>query len=301
MKTQHSLLKIFIGFSLILLGMTMFTTINAQVKIGVFADCQYCDFETQGNRYYKNSLLKLKECVNEFNSEKLDFTVGLGDLIDRDFASFEKVNSILNTSKTKVYNIIGNHDFSVDRELMVKVPSALNLKENYYTLVKKNWLFIFLNGNEVSLQSLNEETVSEAKQMLAEISANKQPNNKEWNGGLGASQINWLEAQLKTAESEMKNVAIFCHYPLFPLEAHTLWDSQKVLPILKHYNCVKAWINGHNHAGNYAMENQIHFVTMHGMVDTETENAFSVISFEKKWIRINGKGREISRDLSIRQ
>ncbi len=272
---------------------------NAQVKLGVFADCQYCDFETKGNRYYRNSLSKLNDCVEAFNNEDLDFVVGLGDLIDRDFASFKKVNYILSSSKTKVYHIIGNHDFSVEPELIEKVPSALNLKENYYTVSKKDWQFIFLNGNEISLLSPNPEIISEAKQMLAELTAYKQPNNMDWNGGLGTSQINWLETQLKTAESQKKNVAIFCHYPLLPLEAHTLWDSKKVLSILKKHKNVKAWINGHNHAGNYAVENGIHFVTMHGMVDTETENAYSIISFEKESINIKGKGREVSRTLSI--
>ena len=59
---------------LILILMIMQFTSLAQVKIGVFADCQYCDCETAGTRFYRNALDKLEECVNQFNqTEKIDF------------------------------------------------------------------------------------------------------------------------------------------------------------------------------------------------------------------------------------
>ena len=92
--------KLVTHISLILTVMIYSGTSEAQIQLGVFADCQYCDCETAGNRHYRNSPAKLTDCIAEFNQNKnLEFVVGLGDLIDRDFTSFAKVNSILKGSK----------------------------------------------------------------------------------------------------------------------------------------------------------------------------------------------------------
>jgi predicted phosphodiesterase len=62
--------------------------------------------------------------------------------------------------------------------------------------------------------------------------------------------------------------------------------------LLQKYTAVKIWLNGHNHAGNYEKYNGIHFVNFKGMVDTETENAFSIVTFFNNRIEIEGFGRE---------
>ncbi|MCY1719186.1 metallophosphoesterase [Prolixibacteraceae bacterium Z1-6] len=301
MKKHKLRVKLIALITLFIFGTGMSHTLKAQIKIGVFADCQYCDCEPAGNRYYRNSLLKLSDCLMEFNKDKqLDLIVGLGDLIDRDYESYKQVNAVLAKSNTKICQVTGNHDFAVDSAQKEDVPKALQLKKTYYSVKNKGWQFIFLDGNRISVSSNNKETVNIANKMLAELTAHKQPNNKEWNGGLGQDQIKWLEEQLINAEQKGQKVAIFCHYPLLPLEAHTLWDAAEVIEILKKYNSVKAWINGHNHAGNYALQDQIHFITMRGMVDTESENAFSKISFSDETIQIEAYGREISRTLPIK-
>jgi manganese-dependent ADP-ribose/CDP-alcohol diphosphatase len=286
---------------LILFGIMNSQPTQAQVKIGIFADCQYCDCETAGQRYYRNSLSKLNDCVSTFNkTENLQFVVGLGDLIDRDFSSFEKVNKVLNQSQNEVFHVTGNHDLSVQTENIDKVPSQLNLDKTYYSFDKENWRFIFLNGNEITLQSTNPEIVKQAKAILKQLKSDNKPNNKDWNGGMSTEQISWLKQELKNAEQQNKKVILFCHYPLLPFEAHALWNAEEVLQILQESGLVKAWINGHNHAGNYAIKNGIHFITMQGMVDTESKNAFSILTLSNNKIEIEGFGREISRSLPIK-
>lgn len=281
------------------IGMT--TTVYAQVKIGIFADCQYCDCEPAGIRFYQNSLGKLDDCIADFNADtEIDFVVGLGDLIDKEYSSCKAVNSVLAKSANKVYQVTGNHDYSVKSEYFDEVPKQLNLKNTYYSIEHNKWQFIFLNGNDITLHSNDKETVKQAKDILAELTRTNQPNNKEWNGGIGQTQISWLKTQLKNAEKKNLNVVLFCHYPLLPLEAHALWNSTEVLSVIEKYSCVKAWINGHNHAGNYAMKNGLHFITLKGMVDTKTKNAYSFISLTDKEIKIKGIGREQSRKLPVR-
>ena len=274
---------------------------TAQIKIGVFADCQYCDCKTAGDRFYRNSLSKLEDCITEFNqTKKLKFVVGLGDLIDRDFNSFDSVNAILKNSKKKVYHVIGNHDLEVEKTKLEQVPAKVNLSETWYSFTQKGWHFIFLNGNDITFHSNNQDIVKQAKEITSNLKKEDKPNYYEWNGGIGSKQMEWLEKELQKANDKKRKVVIFCHYPLLPIGAHSLWNTEEVIEILNNYKCVRAWINGHNHAGNYTMNNDIHYITLQGMVDTEKDNAFAIISISDKEILIDGFGRESDRKLSIK-
>lgn len=293
--------KYVISVVLFLIFMNSHLPSFSQIKIGVFADCQYCDCETAGSRFYRNSISKLEDCINEFNqNEEIEFIVGLGDLIDRNFASFDKVNSILSMSKSRVFQVIGNHDLEVEKEDLEKVPSKLNLTETWYSFSKKDWHFIFLNGNDITFHSNDPEIVKQAAEITDKLKKEGKPNLHNWNGGIGQNQLKWLERELQNAKAKNLKVAIFCHYPLLPFEAHALWNSEEVLEVFVKYSCVKLYLNGHNHRGNYAFQNGIHFVNLKGMVETENENAFSVVNFTDKQIEIVGFGSEISRTLSIK-
>lgn len=298
---KRTALKSFLLFGMVMIGMVKPELSTAQIKIGVFADCQYCDCETAGSRFYRNSLSKLDDCITEFNqTKKLKFVVSLGDLIDRDFESFDSVNSILSKSKKKVYHVIGNHDLAVEKTKFEQVPAKLNLSETWYSVTKKDWHFIFLNGNDITIHSNNPEIVKKAEEISDKLKKDNKPNFYDWNGGIGTKQLEWLEKELQKADDKKLKVAIFCHFPLLPFEAHGLWNSEEVLNVLGKYACVKTWINGHNHAGNYAEQNGIHFVNLKGMVETEKENAYSIVSFSDDRIEIKGFGREERRSLPIR-
>jgi manganese-dependent ADP-ribose/CDP-alcohol diphosphatase len=293
MKTSF---KVFIG--LILTFMNIHYISDSQVKIGVFADCQYCDCETAGTRFYRNSLEKLEDCISKFNQDnEIDFIVGLGDIIDRDFSSFDSVNSILAKSKKEIFQVIGNHDLEVEKSFLEQVPSKLNLDKTWYSFTKKGWHFIFLNGNDITFHSNHDEIVNQAKEMTEQLKKEGKPNYHEWNGGIGKKQLKWLEKELKTSQKKNQKVAVFCHYPLLPFESHALWNSEEVQAVLAKFNCVKIYLNGHNHAGNYTIQHGIHFVNLKGMVETKNENAFSIITFTDERIEIEGFGREESRSL----
>ena len=280
--------------------MTGALNVYPQISFGVFADCQYCDCNTMGSRFYRNSKGKLDQCIRRFNSDpNLEFVAGLGDLIDRDFESFNALKPILEESNYPVYHVTGNHDLAVDKDKLDKVPQALELGKTYYSFEKEGWHFVFLDGNEITLNSVNPEIVAKAEKMLSELKNNEQPNANDWNGGIGSEQISWLEKQLKQAAAKNLNVVVFCHYPLLPHEAHTLWNQKQVIEILKKYNNVKLWLNGHNHAGNYIQQHGIHFLTMRAMVETESQNAFARITLNNDKIEIRGYGQEPDRTLNI--
>lgn len=290
-----------ITFNLVLLFICLSQISIAQIEFGIFADCQYCDCETKGTRFYRSSLEKLQKCIQEFNAnDNIEFVVGLGDLIDRDFSSFDRVSSILALSKTNVYHVIGNHDLQVEKESIDKVPGKLNLKKTWYSFGMDGWRFIFLNGNDITFHSNNNETVEKAKKLTAELKHNNKPNYYEWNGGIGKEQIRWMENELQEAHNKQQKVILFCHYPLLPYESHSLWNSNEVLKILEKYDNVRCWMNGHNHAGNYVYHEGIHFLNLKGMVETEKNNAFATVKLTDETIEVKGFGNEKQHVLSLK-
>jgi predicted phosphodiesterase len=284
-----------------LMVFTLILPAQEPIKIGVFADCQYCDCEPAMNRYYKGSLQKLTECINEFNSDKeIKFVVGLGDLIDRDFASYVSVNTILDKSKRRVYNVTGNHDLEVEAPMRDLVPQKLGMKNTYYTVVRENWQFIFLDGNEITTRSNDPDIVGQANAMMKKLRDEGKRNGQSYNGGISEKQLHWIEEQLKMATRKNRNAVLFCHFPLLPATAEVLWNAEDLIPLLEQYSCVKAWINGHNHAGNYAEQNGIHYINLKGMVDTEDQTAYSTVRFTADKIDITGFGREESKTYFLR-
>lgn len=58
-----------------------------------------------------------------------------------------------------------------------------------------------------------------------------------------------------------------------------------------------AVFSGHHHSGNFAYFKNIPIVTMEGMIETEKENAFAVVSIYTDRIMLDGRGRATSRSL----
>ena len=78
-----------------------------------------------------------------------------------------------------------------------------------------------------------------------------------------------------------------------------LWNNQQVINLLMGHSCVKAWFNGHNHAGAYTTHDGIHFLTFKGMVDTD-ETSYGMAELGEKKILVTGFGRESDRVLELK-
>lgn len=263
------------------------------ITFGVIADAQYCDCDPAGTRYYRSSLVKLNEAVSVFKDNNVSFIVNLGDLIDREFKSFSPVMEILNSSGIKIYHCRGNHDFSVENSLKNQIPVNETGDHNYFSFKKGNFRFIFLDGNEVSTYSQVEPaTITEYSDYIRNLKDQGAINALDWNGGMGQSQVNWLNEQLLDAEKRDERSIIFCHFPVAPENIHNLLNYKEILPIVEKYDNPVAWFSGHNHSGNYANLEGVHFITMKGMVETEKVNAFAIAEVFNNRIEIRGYGNE---------
>ena len=289
-------------YTIILL--TIASKVSAQsLKIGIVADCQYCDcdYSERWKNDYRQGPPRLQEAVDKFNANEVKFVFHLGDFIDHDFSSFATVKPIMNGLKMPHYFALGNHDFSVEDSLKGRVLETLDMATPYYTVKKEKWLFIVLDGTDISpYNSADTSKIAFANAQMKKYEKEGRPQAKPWNGALGQTQLSWLEAQLALADDKKLNAIVLAHFPVLPLAALNLWNDVEVVQILEKHKSVKAYFNGHHHPGNYVAKEGIHYVTFQGMVLGREDTAYAIITLGKKEITIDGVGREPSRTLSIK-
>ncbi|HCR28723.1 MAG TPA: hypothetical protein DIV79_01735 [Opitutae bacterium] len=262
-------------------------------KFGAIADCQYCDADGAW-RQYRRSPQKLRECIADFNSQSLTHVVHLGDFIDRDWESFDVVIPIIEKSKAPVRHVLGNHDFSVEDRFKELVPGRLGLEGRYYSFSVMNWRILVLDTNDLSLYAHAKGTAEYVQSLgIYEALGGDLP---KYNGGIGATQLEWLEKELVAADLAGQRVMLHSHHPVYPPGSHNAWNADEVVSLLERHDCVAVYMNGHNHRGAYGYKKGIHYVTLKGMVDTE-ETAYSVVSVFEDRIAVKGSGRQD--DLSL--
>ena len=106
------------------------------------------------------------------------------------------------------------------------------------------------------------------------------------------------ELQAATAAGEI--VLVCGHHPLLPAAGDQMWNPQPVLELLLKYPCAKAWLNGHNHAGDYAVYEGLHCITFRSILHQPETNAWAEVIVHDDRLIIEGHGREVSRDLPFR-
>jgi len=276
---------------------------DSPLRFGVLADVQYADVAPRGSRHYAASLGKLRACVDALEEQDLAFVVQVGDLIDRDWESFDPVLAELDRLEAPLHHVLGNHDYSVPREKRPGVADRLGLERNYYAFdAGPAWRFLVLNGNAVSTfaNPPGSEAHAAAETMLQELGEADVPNDRPWNGGIDDAQLAWLERELAAADEEGRGVVLFCHYPVAPSGAHNLLNDRAVRERVLAHPSARAWLNGHNHAGDLAEIDGVPFVTLHGMVETADTTAWATVELAEGRMVIDGRGREPDRTLALR-
>lgn len=295
MKRRH-----FLGCGAALLpGISRAAESEPLLRFGVIADAQYADAEAQGERHYRSTPEKLKRAVEVLRGAGPAFTFHLGDVIDRDFKSFEVMLPILADIGHPVYHLLGNHDYSVADEDKGRVASTLGMPHDYYSFRRSGIRFVVLDTNDLSTyrDPAGSPRSEEARKMLETLKAGKAPGAAPWNGGVSAAQLAWLERELAAADAEKERTIVCGHHPLLPAEAHQAWNAEEVVAVFDRHPCVRAYFNGHNHAGNFAERKGVSYVTFRSMLYHPEITAFSLVEVHRDRLVVSGHGREISREL----
>ena len=264
------------------------------LKIGLVADPQYADKPTLGKRYYRESLWKLKEAIDTFNYNNVDFVQNLGDIIDVDRGSYDSIIPIYQNLNPDIknYHLLGNHDFAIDSSHLVNLLETLSMPNYYYSYVKKGWRFIVLDATDYSYfsNSLHSHDINQVNSYYDKTTGKS--NNYRWNSAIGKKQQNWLKQELDSAKLLHQKVIIFSHMPVKPLgNQHNLWNDYEIINIIENSSNVVAFINGHNHAGEYVYNKGVHYITIFGMVDTMI-SSYGILEIFKDRVVLKGYGNQ---------
>ncbi len=271
-------------------------------RFGIIADPQYAAIEPQVEmgRYYANSLAKVAAAIETFNGEELSFVITLGDIIDRDFKSFDDILPVYERLRHEAHFLLGNHDFGVAPEHLERVAERVGMPAPYYSFRRHGFRFVLLNGNEVSTFAPPQGHPFRAlgHERLAALLAAGAENAHAWNASLSDEQFAWLAGEIAQAKAAGEKVIVMNHFPVHPPCEHDMWDRERIVALLSAQENVVAYLNGHNHVGNYGKAGGCHFVNFKGVVDTESENTFAVVDVHADRLEIRGFGREDSRTLA---
>lgn len=263
-------------------------------KIGLVADPQYADMDDDGVRFHRNSIEKLKEAIATFNEEKVDFVQNFGDIIQIDFISYENIMPIYDELDLGIenYHLLGNHEFYIEDDECQYVPDLLSMSDLYYTYKKGEFRFIVLDASDYAYYSncLHQRDIEDIDVYFNATAG--QPNHFIWNSAIGEEQQEWLKEELEKASQLNEKVIIFSHVPIRPLgNVHNLWNDEEIISIVEESDNVLAYINGHNHSGNYIFKNGVHYLTLNGMIKT-TENAFGIMEVYQNQLKVIGYGNQ---------
>ncbi len=263
------------------------------LKIGLLADIQYCDCEMSGSRHYRLSLEKTEAAVTTLLKEKVDFTVVLGDMIDRDINSFGPVWSRLEPLNPDVMLVPGNHDCALGEGKEADDARKDLRNRSPEVRMAGNIRMLFLNGTMNSIEAWPDGSRQQAEGLATfnKLKAAGVPNAQEWNGGLGDRQLRWIRNQVNRANRHHQSLILFCHLPALPGDVHSLWDTPELLEILQQSEKSVLYLCGHKHSGGDDLIGNCRTINLKGMVEG-TGNSFGVLEiYGDQWV-IKGYGSQ---------
>lgn len=273
------------------------------LSFGVIADPQYADQETRGTRHYRNSLGKMKTAVSKLNRYDLKFVVTLGDVIDKNIKSFDDIMPLYKQMKAPRRFVLGNHDFSVSDHEKENVMKHLEMKNGYYSESIGDWHFIYLDSTDISTYRYPKKSpeTDSARKLRTKLRTEKISKASPSSGAVGVKQLEWFSTELEKTKAEKKNVIIFNHHPVFPLgDGYNMWNDKEVVDLIAKHQHVVAFMNGHKHKGNYAVNGNCHYVNIKGMVETLDKSAYAVVKCYADRIEIDGFDTEPNRSCTVK-
>jgi len=204
-----------------------------------------------------------------------------------------RVLKVWDRCSVPIYHAIGNHElynfsWAELRELMNQrrghCQHQIAAEEFYFSFSPvPGWRVIFLNSyQENIIKPVDEESFERTERLLSEKNPNygqeppfnffeglsdEQMRFVPFNGGFGAEQLAWLEAQLEGSRANGERVIIGSHLPINPAAAsvrNIAFDADEALKLLGRYLAqVALYLAGHRHGGGYAQqESGAHHLTV---------------------------------------
>lgn len=249
-----------------------FSQSKPSFRFGIVTDSHYADRDPAGTRYYRESVAKMEEAMQEMNRMKMDFVIHLGDFKDQAEQPDEqstlsyliKLEQTFTSFKGPRYHVLGNHDAdSISKEQFLDhvTNTGIDKTLTYYSFDNKGIHFIVLD---------------------ADFTKDGVPYNKgnfDWKDTfIPPKEMTWLKNDLNKTKLP---VIVFSHQLLDDVDDadYCVSNAKEVRDILADNHKVLAVFQGHRHEVRYNRMSNIHYCTLPGMVDYSglENNSFSVI------------------------
>ena len=286
---------------LALLGALTATAQEPLLRFGVFADAQYDRdaTENQLHRYYARSRERLADAVKAFNREEVDFTVSLGDLIDRSADALADIQPVLEAARKPVYYVYGNHDYPrpYDRKVQKRIFKTLGQDDRYRSVDCGKVRIILLNTNEIALYSAPKGSKGyvQAETIYRTAKEAGLPYAKKYNGSVSGKQLSWLKKELAKARKKGQKVVVMGHSPIAPdTEKCITMNAAAIRDILSaNGDIVLGYLAGHEHKGGLEMLGAIPCLTFKGMCEG-TANRYAIVTVHDTGLIVRGFGDQES-------
>jgi alkaline phosphatase len=237
---------------------------RAIARFGIITDIHHTNKADTTSRRYSAALAKTGFFVDAMNREKVDFIIELGDFVDTlaenkdPVQNLDEIESVFTSFKGPQFHVLGNHEFdNVRREDLLPRLNNTGIEQGvtYYSFDRNGIHCIVLDADY---------TVAEPHRPFDLQDAG----NTFWNwkdAWIPQEELDWLEDDL--AHSNLPT-AVFCHQ-LFHrdnTEDHTIKNADTVRGILEADGQVLAVFSGHDHRGEIAFRNGIHYLVLEGNV-----------------------------------
>ena len=245
------------------------------LKIGLVTDLHYADKPPAGSRHYRETLAKLTEATGQFERDKPDMIVELGDFIDA-ADSVEVERKYLKTINRRFaalckdrHYVLGNH--CVDTLYKKEFLGEVERERSYYSFDRGGIHFIVLDS------CFRSDGVSYGRKNFRWTDAN-----------VPMAELEWLKHDLQEND---KPVIVFAHQRLDVPTDHGVKNNADVRQVLESSGNVIAVFQGHSHQNDLKQIGGIHYCTLVAMVEGSgaESNGYSVMDVaDNGTIRLTG-------------
>ncbi|MDC0325334.1 metallophosphoesterase [bacterium] len=249
---------------------------SGSLRLGLISDIHYADLDTAGSRHYRDSISKVKQAIEKFNTTDLDMVICLGDLIDagknveEEYSHLETVYKELKRLKAPSRFVLGNHCvYTLTKEEFLR---GVNQKSSYGSLTVNGVRLVFLDACH------RKDGVSYGRK------------NYQWTDTeIPEEQRNWLK---NTLAKDSLPTLVFVHQRLDVEGNYGIHSAPAVREILEDSGQVAAVFQGHNHVNEHKTIKGVHYLTINAVIEgpAPENNAFSLLEYvpSSKALRVEG-------------
>lgn len=228
------------------------------LRFGMLTDLHYARRDPWNNRYYRESLDKMRSCIEYMNTQSLDFLIELGDLKDESaqpseaetLSFLQEIEAAFAQFAGPRYHLLGNHDIDSISKAQFQENvrnSGISRERTWYSFDRNGLHCVALDAN------FRKDAIPYDRGNFSWRDPNIPP-----------SQLEWLRRDL---DATSLPTLVFCHQLLTDAAPHSVINAAEVRSILESSQNVLAAFHGHKHKGDYAFINGIHYYTLEAVVE----------------------------------